>query len=224
MNTLERLNELRQMKMRTQDFATAFHRHCTRKDLGCVSDAYKAFRKEYADDGDEHLTAWCVYYFNHVRTEQYLKDLAKTVVQVENLPFSPQEMFDYYIWEVIINTYDGFSKERELKRMIENSGWTVSYSTGNDDAELSIDLIVEDICLLQLKPVTYLFGNNNQSLLIDRRTAFKKEQMAEETYNLPLYYVFYDKTNFKKQNGHMCFRLEDLINVDGTTKGYIKFD
>lgn len=124
---------------------------------------------------------------------------------------------------LIVETWDGYIREKQFADYAEKKGYTVRKSNTEDDAKLSIDFILskdeKDVAMIQVKPLSYFIGNENESLKFDRKQAIIKCDKAEAKYQLPMLYVLYNHNDFERsKSGKITNRLKNLVYPDGTTK------
>ena len=200
-------------------------------DFGCVAYLYKKygypstpeeFYKRYINDD------WTCYFSKEQgRTYQHLLQKAKELRLKDGNRFPINVYWDFIGQKLFVDTFNGLVKESEVKKMLEESGFTVATATINEDKDLGIDLKVykdnEFLCIVQVKPNTFFKGNNNESLINDRNSALKKEKKSLSIYNVPTFYIIYKKDDgeFIQHNGKYCFKLKDLIDNNGYTKNII---
>lgn len=202
------------MKTRTREFADIFYKYNSSKWLGCVSD-------EFTSAKPKTMKEWYKHYTTNVMSAMELYKLCEMIHRLCRLNCTVDDLFLYFVWEVIINVFDGFRKELRIMEMLTNTGHTCEHSTGQMDREYGIDFIVDDKYFIQVKPITFIRGNNNASLINDRRLAILKKEKALKDFGKPTYYMFYDKATeslVKGKNGKYCHNIDDLINNDGTLK------
>ena len=192
------------------------------KKYGCPETYQEFYNKYVSDEYDKDNPQLCG------RSEQWLEIVAGKLAKFDG----NKEDFDiYYNWvvqKIIIDTLDGSKKETELKNRFTKAGYRCEEPTYIEDKDLSIDFKVykNDIlyCLVQVKPHTFFLGNNNASLINDRKKALYKEIQATTQFKVPLIYVIYNKRSgnwIKNAKGNLSHKLTNLINFDGTTKNAI---
>lgn len=201
----------------------------TTKDFGSVAYLYKKygypstcekFYEKYINDHKDFSK-------EHGRSYQYLLRKANELREKDNNICNINVYFDYIMQKLIVDTFNGLEKEGEVKTMLEESGYTITTPTLDEDKNFGIDLKVYDeyglLCLIQVKPNTFFKSNNNASLINDRKLAITKEKLATTLYNVPTFFIIYKKNDgeFIQHNGKYCFKLSNLINNDGTTKNNI---
>lgn len=199
------------------------------KDFGSVAYLYKkygypntceAFYNKYISDHKENSK-------ENGRNYYYLIAKANELREKDNNMYPINVYFDFLMQKLIVDTKNGLEKESEVKKMLEESGFTCTIPTLNEDKDFGIDLKVYSdnqlLCMIQVKPNTFFKGNNNESLINDRKKAIEKEKKTISIYNVPTFFIIYKKDNgeFLQRNGKYCFKLNNLINNDGTTKNNI---
>lgn len=202
--------------------------NCTR-DFGSVAylykkygypESYNKFYEMYTNDHKENSK-------ENGRNYEYLVAKASELRNRDNNMYPIDIYFDFLMQKLIVDTFNGLAMESEVKKMLEESGFTCTTPTLWEDKDYAIDLKVymDDnfICIVQVKPNTFFKGNGNDSLINDRKSAIEKEKKVTSIYNVPTFYIIYKKDSgkFIEHNGKYCFRLHDLINNDGTTKNNI---
>lgn len=158
------------------------------------------------------------------RNEDYLLGVAKVLQELDNFRENTDVYFIYIIQKLFVDTFNGCQKEKEVKDIIENAGFKCESPTYNEDIKFGIDLKVykNNILkyLVQVKPNTFFYGNNNKTLINDRKNAIIKEERSNEKYKVPTYYVIYSKNTGKfipTKNNKLCHKLTNLIDNEGLT-------
>lgn len=194
--------------------------------LGCVTFLYRkyGYPATYQSFYDKYITDHKEGSKTNGRNLQYLTFIAERLEYMDDYTEPFQAYYDFLIQKLIIDTKDGMAEEEKAKKMLEASGFTCTDPTLEEDLGLGIDLKVKKdnkpICAVQVKPHTFFLGNNNWSLVNDRKRAIEKEKKTKEQLNLPTYFFIYYKNDgeFIKTNGKYAHKLQSLINEDGTTK------
>ena len=199
--------------------------------FGCVTYLFKKYG--YPSSPEEFYNMYINdewnYYFakEQGRSYKHLLQHAKELRRKDGNLFPLSVYFDFMCQKLFVDTFYGLAMESEVKKMLEESGFTCTTPTLWEDKDYAIDLKVymDDnfICIVQVKPNTFFKGNGNDSLINDRKSAIEKEKKVTSIYNVPTFYIIYKKDSgkFIEHNGKYCFRLHDLINNDGTTKNNI---
>lgn len=157
-----------------------------------------------------------------------LEELEEIAINWRNDCGNPPEMglntfFDAVVLHVIIETFMGKEKEFEARRMLEECGFVTEDATDNEDTEMNIDFKVykdgELKYLMQVKPVSFITSNNNDTR-DDRMEAFRKHECGHKKYpNIPYYYLVYDASNglwiINKEKGRCLFEYGELVNPFG---------
>lgn len=183
-------------------------------------ESYDKFFEMYTNDHKENSK-------ENGRNYKYLVAKASELRNRDNNMYPIGIYFDFLMQKLIVDTFNGLAKESEVKKMLEDSGFTVTTPTLNEDKDFGIDLkVYKDnnlLCMIQVKPNTFFKGNNNYSLINDRKKAIEKEKKVTTIYNVPTFFIIYKKDDgeFIQRNGKYCFKLNNLINQDGTTKNAI---
>lgn len=139
------------------------------------------------------------------------------------------EAYNNMIYHIIVETYRGHQKERDLMEYIRSKGYEVSKSSSEDDAKLGIDLICKKgnkKVFLQVKPISFFIGNGRWDLIQDRQLAFQKRTLAKQLYNCDTVFAIYklngDETEWlMNDKGGFSHRFESFLDYDGHTKGII---
>ena len=163
-----------------------------------------------------------VQYESHKNHKELINHYA-TVLR-DNDPFKQQHSVYYWfiIYHLIVETFRGCQREKQIEEYLQHNGFEVVHGDDEDDIYCGIDLIASnDACsyALQVKPISFFRGNNNQGLIEDRKRAFQKEQNTLDKYGIPTYYIIYNGDELvRNSKGKLCHRLKDLITRDGKTK------
>ena len=136
---------------------------------------------------------------NRGRTKEELVAIAKR--WMEECPDSMLSLADFYdalILHIIVETYDGDVREKQVKDSLRQAGATIESVSGDEDSRMAIDIKAElngNTFLVQVKPVSFFVGGmTNKSLNDDRKALYKKERRAREKYGANTYfrYLLYD--------------------------------
>lgn len=201
----------------------------TTTDFGSVAFLYKkyGYPSTYEKFYEMYINDHKDFSRENGRSYQYLVTKANELREIDNNQCGINVYFDYMMQKLLVDTFNGLAKEGEVKKMLEESGFTTNTPSLDEDRKLGIDLKVfnEDglMCLIQVKPNTFFIGNRNETLINDRKSAIEKEKLATSIYNVPTFFIIYKKDDgeFIQRNGKYCFKLNNLINEDGTTKNNI---
>ena len=175
------------------------------------------------------------------RSEEQINALAEKYWKKCNYDprVSLEKCKDDIINHAIIETFDGHQAELEVMNYLSNfPEIKVTPCEGVLDAVYGIDIIAKPNKgrphYIQIKPITTFLGNNNQSLIRDRKNFFAqqpkieryliKEGRSDEISEKE--YMCYDKRHYERtkeisfldMNGKKRFGLSELINNNGTTK------
>ena len=198
--------------------------------VGCMTYLYKKYNNPetyqqfynmyVSDEGDNPKTCG--------RNEEYINNVATQLGNLDGNKEALETYYDYIIQKLIIDTFNGLKKETEMKQRLEKAGYRCEEPTYYEDTNLAIDFKIYKngklYCLAQVKPHTFFIGNNNYSLINDRKIALQKQAIAEKQFFVPVVYFIYNKNSnewMKNSNGKIAHRLANLINSDGTTKNVI---
>lgn len=139
---------------------------------------------------------------NRGRTKEELIAIAKK--WMEECPDSMLSLEDFYdglILHIVVETYDGYVREKQVKDALKQAGATIETVTGDEDSRMAIDIKAElngNTFLVQVKPVSFFIGGmSNKALNDDRKALSKKERRAREKYGTNTYfrYLLYDSFN-----------------------------
>lgn len=223
-----KVEELRATAFMTKDHNYAWYRINNRKTIGdmmyllnkykptSIEDFYTKYTNDYECDGNPQ---------HRGRTLEEIEQIAIKYKSLSGDDIPLETYIKNILWHTIVQTWDGYSRECDLQGYGALRGYELRKTNNEDDATLGVDFEVrinDNLkCFIQLKPETFLKGNSNKSLINDRRLAILKVEKVKEIYNVPTYYVFYrqDGTYKYDTNNHkICYRLNDLVNADGTMK------
>lgn len=181
----------------------------------------------------------------------------RTIEQLEKLAFeycreigdeniTVEMCFDDIINHTIIETFDGHQAELHIIKVLEDKGCIVKNEIDFFDADCNVDITIKDketnknIHYIQIKPISTFLGDNNPSLLSDRKNFFDKQDKLNGylRYNeredeiKEIEYMLYDKALYHQtgkfffvcQNDRTRFSLNELCDkTTGKTK-YNKYD
>lgn len=196
------------------------------KKYGCPK-TYQEFYEKYTTDKDNGNHSKDIRYCG--RTEIELKRIAdrfKKMVGDESI--DNQVFEDYLVKKIIIDTLDGHQKELELYEILYNEGYEIREPSPTEDSELGIDGFAykdgELEFIMQIKPISFFYGNKNYYLLKDRQYAVEKAEKCEYKYGVDVRYFIYNSKLKKwcKNGNSLYFDINEIINQDGTTKKNIK--
>ena len=207
---------------RTTDLKEKWYGLNSTYNLGCVTYLYKKYnRPNTVDEFYNAYTADTSITEDRRtvgRSEEYLKNVSTTLAQRDNYSLDLKDYFSYIIKKLFYDTINGAKKETELAEIVKSKGYTIKEPNFREDTEFGIDLFVYKdnklLCILQAKPHTFFLGNNNASLINDRKRALEKEKKCKETYKVPVFYCIYNKNTgewVRKSNGKLCWLLNTLI-------------
>lgn len=89
----------------------------------------------------------------------------------------------------IVSIVDGYKMEQQIKQRLQTAHpeWIITEPTATQD-RMGIDLIVEDKCNIQVKPLSFFMGDYNQGLVRDRQCLLKYIKQMDK----PLLIAMYD--------------------------------
>lgn len=137
------------------------------------------------------------------------------------------EAYHNLCYHIIVETYNGHKKERDLMNYIKSKGYRVTPTNSHEDCDLGVDLIAwkdGKKIGIQVKPISFFIGNTKSDLKSDRRLAFKKRDMAKNSGFDEVYfsiYKSYSKTDtvwVGNSKDGILHTFDEYLNSDGTTK------
>lgn len=219
------------------DWNTAWNYVNSTNNVGCCSylynkygrpDNYQTFYDYYVTDKQTDNPKECG------RNETQINNMCMQLQQHINYTADNNDLYDFYVKKVIIDTLDGCKWENKAYQWIStksNGELTVKPpQTYMQDVKEGIDGLIYDANdnlkgILQVKPNTFFIGNYNQSLNNDRKLAFKKESICKDKYNVKTYVMVYNKKNGEwvtDKNGKALFQYSDFLNQYGYSNNNIK--
>lgn len=212
--------------MNTNDYYNAYYQVKSRTLVGDLSYLYKKYsptspedfynkyiNDTYSKDGDVR---------HHGRTQKQLMDIARRYQNISATGDELKFFYDNLVYHYFIQTYEGHKHEQEIMEYLKSKGKECKTTNPDDDAELGLDLEI-DIAFIQVKPITFFYGNRNESLINDRLLAIEKYGKAMKKYNKPTVFAIYNKVGnqifwLKNKNGGILHKIENLIDDEGKTK------
>lgn len=185
--------------------------------------SYYDFYLKYTKDGEETVSnrKEMLYYG---RTEDEVEEIAKKYREECNDYSYPLEDYIKNVYmHTIIETYDGQIKEQQISQLLVNMGYAYEKPEKDEDSKYGIDFkVLKNGVLsfvLQIKPLSFFRGVNNQSLIVDRINAFHKQELVLKEYKIPTFYMIYkvdDDGNVEWlcENNKVCFELSRLCNKE----------
>lgn len=158
-----------------------------RSKIGGVMDAVKNLKPGAT------IEDWIEYYLSNVRTAaQFFYFIDDFAVDNDYFWEDAVNIFAVYAWDI---AYEGWSSEDICSNVIaEKFGWVAENVTSDEDADYGIDRLFYDeddklVCAVQMKPVSYLYGNGAQ--LVREREVInpRKNQKFEDRYGVPVFYT-----------------------------------
>ena len=191
--------------------------------LGCASYLYRkyGYPTSYQEFYDKYVNDSIMHSGENGRSEHWLYKVAKDLATSDRHKAPMEDYYAYVVLKVIIDTLDGMKAELKARKMLESSGFTCAEPTVSEDCSLGIDIKVsknnKQLCAIQVKPISFFRGNNNESLIEDRKKAIEKEYKTQKLLKIPTYFFIYYKEDgsFKMTNGKLAHKLDNLITKDG---------
>ena len=184
---------------------------------------YYDFYVKYTKDGEETVHNRETYK-HYGRTEKEIEEVARNYMnECGNTSFSFDEFVKNVYMHTIIETYDGQKKEECVNQILANLGYTYEKPQNIEDSRFGIDFKVfkenKLVFVLQIKPISFFLGNKNYSLIQDRISAFEKQMLVQNKFNVPTYYMVYKSdddgnVSWMSENGKLCFELKHLCNQE----------
>lgn len=133
------------------------------------------------------------------------------------------DFYDTLVLHAVIETYDGYIKEKAVKDALLTNGYEVSKPSGKDDSELGIDLIAKkniDTFLIQVKPHSFFYRTKKGDLIKDRKRVWRAQEKGLKEYGPRAWYRYYIYDNNTKmwvlnKDGKCGFAYEDLVDKNG---------
>lgn len=200
-----------------------------RKNIGDLSYLYQKYQpKDYQDFYDKYTSDTTGDKpEHHGRTEEELRKIAQNYKLYANSTLDDDMFFKNLLWHIIVQTYEGHKQEQVLIEYMNQYELNASSCNPDMDAVYGTDIEAtynNKKFYVQVKPITFFYGNNNQSLLNDRINAIKKYNKTIADYNAITYYVIYEKGKdgeikwWYNEKGKLFNKLSDLIAPTGITK------
>ena len=225
-NTID-WNAVKETAWMTKEFNLVWYKLNNRNNVGDMSyiyhklqpTDYQDFYTKYTQDAytDETIQ-------HKGRTEVYIIDIARKYQAYSGrYDITLYTFFLNVLWHIIVQTFDGHKKENELINWLKGKGIDARPADSTLDAEYGVDIVIynenQPKQFLQCKPISFFKGNLNESLKNDRKISLKKYQKSYNIYGIRTYYTAYSRDGrWLKQNNKYCFKLETMINSDGTTR------
>lgn len=158
------------------------HKYHSVSRIGSVSKIAQEYRELNSSVDKEEF--W-QYYLLHGKSDENIKNIAHLMALEANL--TDEECYNA-LKDLICGTINGFIAEDKVKEVIEKRGNKVVHASPELDAN-GVDLIVNNRYYVQVKPVTFFYGNSNQGLLQDRQKMLNQAKKLDK----PLYVMVYKK-------------------------------
>lgn len=107
---------------------------------------------------------------------------------------SRDECYLYYYNVFIIKTMKGRYMELNFKEILERRFNDVRFATAKEDGMYGVDIVVEGICGIQVKPISYYHMDREDIKALNE----SKYKRFEEKYGLRVIEVYYDKNDNDK--------------------------
>ena len=222
--------ELREAQAKHKDWDKIWHDLNDMDNLGNCSFLYKKYGcpDEYQDFYDAYVSDTEVGRIDCGRSQECLDEIAIRLKELTD--GSVKDCINYILKKVILDTVDGGKWERKFNITMAEYGLDVEEPTYYEDSRYGIDkkVYLDDrlLCFIQIKPKTFFMGNSNEWLKIERRNAITKINRCSSRYQVPTYFVLYDKAsgNFVKHpmSQKITWKPEQLLDNDGNSQYNIK--
>lgn len=184
-------------------------------------DAFNKYIESGYDTGHDAL--------NKGRTKDELEAIA--MEWMAECPNSKLELADFYdamVLHAVIETYDGYMREKQVKDALNSVGAKIDNVSGNEDVKMAIDVKAElngNVFLIQVKPVSFFAGSHNEALNNDRAALIKKEMRARNKYGVNTFfrYLIYDSWGngewlINMDKNKCSFSYDELLDENGKPK------
>ena len=179
-------------------------------------DAFKKYTESGYDTNFDSL--------NRGRTKEEIVAIAKK--WMEECPDSKLSLVDFYdamILHIVVETYDGYLREKQVKDALKQVGADIETVSGDEDVKMAIDVKAElngNTFLIQVKPISFFVGGmTNKPLNDDRKALSRKERRAREKYGANTYfrYLLYDSFDtgewiVNEEKGKCSFSYDELLD------------
>lgn len=215
--------------MRGNDFDISYRQIQPIKYIGNMAYLYikydrpqttREFFERYTSDKTELISVG-----KHGLTEQEWLKLAKQYYSYStpkyNIPF------EYYcqnlLYRQFYQTIEGHKKEEMILNYINKQypSFTASTVDGVTDLEYGVDIEVKSndnpIFYIQVKPITFLFGNTKKDLIQDRKNLFDKNNKLDNKVYI-VYYKHNDNNDIElmtNNNNKILFNTNKFIKENG---------
>lgn len=177
-------------------------------------------------------------------SDQPIKDRGLTVEELHELAKKYKSMSEYqcpsldfdentYLFDaichIIVETFDGRSKERDIIRRLKELGFDVEVAGDDFDRMYGIDIICKKngkiVMGIQVKPHTFL-TSSRKDVGEDRKRLYQKYIKTKNELGIETYYVVYDSSSkdvvhwLTNINGKICFKINDLFEKNGIDPYY----
>lgn len=130
-------------------------------------------------------------------------------------------MFIYAaLCHIIVETYDGWVREKAFRKYIEDAGFKCHYVENKLDRKYGVDMLISDTdaekwFALQVKPISFVTSEREDTVK-DKMALCKKHDKLKLDKSLDTYYVIYDGGKWlkRKDNGKFLFRVDELFGYD----------
>lgn len=218
-NTINNLLQLcieEHTKFQNETHRNAFHVINNRRTLGTMMYIYHTFKPNTLEE------FYLAYIQNDKGNDDYrrgrsvveLMTIAKMYQNIANIPNDTLTTEQYYrniIYHSIVQTWDGVKHEREAMKYIQSLGIQCDIVDDKLDVDYGVDIDTKKY-FIQIKPITFLYGHNNQSLNADRNAQWMKNTKCLEEFHKPTLYLYYTNDNAwvfnPYSNGKLTFTME----------------
>lgn len=160
------------------------------------------------------LNEWRLYYYQNVRTEKYLTDLAnkmyESMSELHKNSFSVNDCIEYVNDVIFRRTFEGYNKENQALIVInEVINANVELSPKEWDGVYFVDFVIrKPLVGIQLKPKTFYTGGYHNIVRIDDKLA-----KFEKDFNAKTFILIYEKiaNSIKIINDEVIDKINKLL-------------
>ena len=177
----------------------------------------------------------CYTRYNHGRTEEYLMQMAhKMKEEVEKevpVVFSVNDYYEYIIYHIIIETFNGYIKEVKAQNLLvslyEES--SIIDTDGYADTMCGVDFLLKKkdntVLMVQVKPYSFFISNRtdtNRDRMSHMEGGYKYKCLRSwmikhlKNYNFAnneLLYIVYKDGSFIEHNQQYLYTIRDWMNI-----------
>lgn len=191
--------ELREAQAKHKDWDEHWHKLNNMEYLGNCSYLYRKYGcpNSYQEFYNRYTADTEVGAIDNGRSQENLDDIAMRLKELTDGSF--KDCINYTLKKVVLDTVDGGKYERLFNTTMTKYGLDIVEPTYYEDSRYGIDKKVyldgRLLCCIQIKPKTFFMGNKNEWLKIERRNAIYKIDKCNNRYQVPTYFVIYDKAS-----------------------------